>query len=64
MINVEPETFWYRNPYAAYWRAMVPGEVRDVLDEKVLSEMRERSGPRGFKMTWYTILAFGSKLTS
>jgi ubiquinone/menaquinone biosynthesis C-methylase UbiE len=63
VMNVKPEAFWYRNPYPAYWRASVPGEIREELDAKVMSEMRERSGPRGFKMTWYTIKAYGSKPT-
>ncbi len=63
VMNVKPEAFWYGNPYPAYWRASVPDEIREDLDAKVLSEMRERSGPRGFKMTWYTIQAYGSKPT-
>ncbi len=63
VMNVKPEAFWSGNPYPAYWRAAVPEETREELDEKVLSEMRERSGPRGFKLTWYTIQAYGSKPT-
>jgi len=61
VINVKPEAFWFSNPYPAYWRASVPEETRVKLDDKVISEMRERSGPRGFKVTWYTIQAYGSK---
>lgn len=64
VMNVKPEDFWSRNPYSAYWRASVPEEIREELDAKVLSEMQERSGTRGFKMTWYTIQAYGSKPTN
>ncbi len=64
VMNVKPEGFWSRNPYPAYWRASVPEEIREELDAKVLSEMQERSGTRGFKMTWYTIQAYGSKPTN
>ena len=63
VMNVKPEAFWFSNPYPAYWRASVPEETRVKLDAKVISEMRERSGPRGFKVTWYTIQAYGSKPT-
>ena len=63
VMNVKPEAFWFANPYPAYWRASVPDEIREELDAKVLSEMNKRSGPRGFKMTWYTIQAYGSKPT-
>ncbi len=61
VMNVKPEAFWSGNPYPSYWRSSVPEEIREDLDSKVLSEMEERSGPRGFKMTWYTIQAYGSK---
>jgi ubiquinone/menaquinone biosynthesis C-methylase UbiE len=63
VMNVKPEAFWSRNPYPAYWKASVPEEIREELNAKVLSEMQERSGPRGFKMTWYTIQAYGSNPT-
>ena len=63
VMNVKPEAFWSGNPYPAYWRALVPAEIREELDTKVLSEIRKRAGPRGFKMTWYTIQAYGSKPT-
>ena len=63
VMNVIPEVFWFSNPYPAYWRASVPEETREKLDDKVISEMKERSGPRGFKITWYTIQAYGSKPT-
>jgi ubiquinone/menaquinone biosynthesis C-methylase UbiE len=61
VMNVKPEVFWFSNPYPAYWRASVTEETRKILDDKVISAMRERSGPRGFKVTWYTIQAYGSK---
>ena len=61
VMNVKPEAFWFSNPYPAYWRASVPEEIRGKLDDEMISEMRKRSGPRGFKMTWYTIQAYGSK---
>ena len=63
VMNVKPEAFWFTNPYPAYWRGSVPEEIREGLDEKVISEMRERSGPRGFKVTWYTIQAYVSNPT-
>lgn len=63
VMNIKPEAFWSGNPYPAYWRASVPEQNREELDKKVLSEMHKRSGPRGFKLTWYTIQAYGSKPT-
>ncbi|MBT3285128.1 methyltransferase domain-containing protein [Candidatus Bathyarchaeota archaeon] len=63
VMNVKPEDFWFGNPYPAYWTSSVPAENRAELDSRILSEMKERSGPRGFKITWYTIQAYGSKPT-
>ena len=61
VMTVKPEVFWFANPYPAYWRSTVPEDLRTQLDEEVLSVSKKRSGPRGFKLTWYTIQAYASK---
>lgn len=61
VMNINPEMFWFSNPYPAYWRSAVPEELRIQLDEEVLDLMRKRSGARGFKLTWYTIQAYATK---
>jgi ubiquinone/menaquinone biosynthesis C-methylase UbiE len=61
VMTVKPEMFWHTNPYPGYWRYTVPENLRELLDEEVLGLMKERSGPRGFKVTWYTIQAYASK---
>ena len=61
VMTVKPEVFWSSNPYPGYWRSAVPEELRGKLDEEVIGLMKERSGPRGFKITWYTIQAYASK---
>ena len=61
VMTVKPEVFWATNPYPGYWRSAVPDDLREKLDEEVLGLMKERSGPRGFKITWYTIQAYASK---
>ena len=61
VMNVKPEAFWFANPYPGYWRSAVPENLHGKLDEEVISLMKKRSGPRGFKITWYTIQAYASK---
>lgn len=61
VMNIKPEAFWFTNPYPAYWRSAIPEDLRETLDREILGLMRERSGPRGFKITWYTIQAYASK---
>jgi ubiquinone/menaquinone biosynthesis C-methylase UbiE len=61
VMTVKPEAFWFTNPYPGYWRSAAPEELRGKLDEEVVALMKERSGPRGFKITWYTIHAYASK---
>lgn len=61
IMTVKPEAFWSSNPYPSYWRSAVSEELRGKLDKEVVALMKERSGPRGFKITWYTIQAYASK---
>lgn len=61
VMTVKPEMFWVNNPYPGYWRSAVPENLRGKLDKDVLDLMKKRSGPRGFKITWYTIQAYVSK---
>lgn len=62
VMMIKPEMFWFSNPYPAYWRSQVSEDLRKQLDDEVLESMRKQSGPRGFKLTWYTIQAYASKL--
>ncbi len=61
VMAVKPEVFWFSNPYPGYWRSAVSEDLRGKLDEEVLELMKKRSGPRGFKITWYTIQAYAYK---
>jgi hypothetical protein len=62
VMTVNPELFWSSNPYPGYWRSTVPVELREQLDNEVIGLMKKSSGSRGFKVTWYTIQAYASKL--
>ena len=61
LTYVEPEFVIHDIPYAGCWKVTLPEDVLpmvvDELKERVTGNMTER----GFKATWYVILAYGVK---
>lgn len=61
VMHVRPRLFWETNPYPNLWRSKIPISLREKIESEIIELMRKESGDRGFKLTWYTIQAYGMK---
>ncbi|MCW4050681.1 MAG: class I SAM-dependent methyltransferase [Candidatus Bathyarchaeota archaeon] len=61
VMHVNPQRFWARNPYPAHIRAAIPLDRRDEVETEIIKRLSDASSSRGYKLTWYTIQAYGSK---
>jgi len=57
----DPEWLIHRTPYTGLWKVVVPPGALDVVVEDMRARIREGTPERGFKYTWYVILAYSTK---
>ncbi len=61
IMHVKPRFFWETNPYPDLWRTHIPIRLREKVESEIIELMTEGTEDRGFKLTWYTIQAYGMK---
>ena len=61
LVYYEPEFIIHYIPYAGCWKVTLPeNTLPEVVDELTERLTEERNG-KGFRSTWYVILAYGTK---
>ncbi len=57
----EPEFVIHDIPYAGCWKVSLPEDVLPEVVEELAEELTEARTWKGFRATWYVILAYGTK---
>ena len=57
----EPEFIVHDIPYAGCWKVTLPEEALSEVVDGFKARLAEAMTERGFRSTWYVILAYGAK---
>ena len=57
----EPEFIIHDIPYAGCWKISLPEDVLREVEEEITERLTETRTGKGFRATWYVILAYGTK---
>ena len=57
----EPEYIIHGIPYAGCWKITLPEDALVEAVEELSERLTEASAEKGFRATWYVILAYGTK---
>jgi len=61
LVYNEPEFVIHSIPYAGCWKIALPGDVLPEVVEELTERLTDAGTGKGFRATWYVILAYGTK---
>ncbi|MEE8354733.1 MAG: hypothetical protein V3S09_02810, partial [Candidatus Bathyarchaeia archaeon] len=57
----EPGFIIHDIPYAGCWKITLPDDVLPGVVDEITERLMEKRTGKGFRATWYVILAYGTK---
>lgn len=61
LVYYEPEFIIHYIPYAGCWKVTLPEDALSEIVEELTERLTEERTEKGFRSTWYVILAYGAK---